>query len=116
MRSSIQKAFQAAAALLLLFGAGAASAWPTTVRLTAAPVFRNEGTEMVLSTHRGRVLVGAQGDEEAVYQFFVDHDLKAGACLTLETETEANVVFNAGLDKSGARSIRQVACPKAPGS
>ena len=104
------------AALLLLSTAGAASAWPTKVRLTAAPVFRNEGTEMVLATHRGRLVVGAQGDAEAVYQFFVDHDLRAGACVALETETEANVVFNAALDKSGARSVKQVACPKAPGS
>lgn len=96
------------AASLLVLASTCASAFPTKVKLTAAPDFRNEGTELVLRTDKGTVSVTAT-DAEAVYQAFVSGGRK-GECFVLETETETDVRFNVGIDKSGVRSVRKVAC------
>lgn len=104
----MNKLLKSVALLALLFSAGVSQAWPTRVQLTQAPGYTGEGIYVVLRFDKGSV-TSSEADGN-LYAEAQRAGVKKGSCFILETETEADVRFNAGPDKSLARSMTKVAC------
>ena len=100
-------------AVLSFASVTAAWSFPTTARLTQAPQFRNEGQEVLIRTDKGTITASTRPDGVGIYQPFVEKAGVRGACYAFETESETDVLFNAKLDQSGARSVRPVPCAAA---
>lgn len=96
---------------LTLTVASIAAAFPTTVRLSSNPEFRNEGQEVVIRTNKGTVTASTSADGDLVYHAFIQKGAVKGACYVFETETETDVQFNVRTDQSGTRSVKKVPCP-----
>ena len=93
-------------AVLLVFTATAALAFPTKVKVLQEPnLLSSEGTELLLTTNKGTITVSYR---HRAYQPLTK--FKKGQCLILETESESDIEFNRKLDGSGVSSVVKTRC------